>query len=91
VNSLRNCARMLAREIQMSTPAGPNQTLAIRHVEDALMRANKAIVENARETAEQSWTVYFDLEDAGSYVIQDGELFREEPGGTYTPVGRVRK
>ena len=36
-----------------------------------------------RTTAEQSWIVYFDLEDAGSYVIQDGELFREEPGGTY--------
>ncbi len=28
---------------------------------------------------------------SGSYVIQNGELFREEPGGTYTPVGRVRK
>jgi hypothetical protein len=53
VNSLRNCARMLAREIQSATPA------------------------------EQSWTVYFDLEDSGSYVFQDGELFREEPGGTY--------
>ena len=66
LNSLRNCARMLAREIQGATPAGPNQTLAIRHVEDALMRASKAIVENARETAEQSWTVYCDLEDSGS-------------------------
>ena len=55
------------------------------------MRANKAIVENARETAEQSWTVYVDLEDAGSYVVQDGVLFREEPGGTYTPIDRVRK
>lgn len=91
MNSLRNLARMLAREIQSSTPAGPNQTLAIRHVEEALMRANKAIVEDAEDTAEQSWTVYFDLEDSGSYVIQDGELFREEPGGTYTPIGRVRK
>jgi len=90
VNSLRNCARMLAREIQSSTSAGPNQTLAIRHAEDALMRANKAILEDARETAEQSWTVYFDLEDLGSYVFQDGELFREEPGGRYTPVGRTR-
>jgi hypothetical protein len=91
MNSLRDFARMLAREIQSSTPAGPNQTLAIRHVEDALMRANKAILEDAQETAEQSWTVYFDLEDSGSYVIQDGELFREEPDGTYTSVGRVRK
>jgi hypothetical protein len=55
------------------------------------MRANKAIVDEAADTAEQSWTVYFDLEDSGSFVLQDGELFREEPGGTYTPVGRVRK
>jgi hypothetical protein len=86
-----NRARMLAREIQSSTPASPNQTLAIRHVEDALMCANKAILEDAQDTAEQSWVIYFDLEDSGSYVIQDGELFREEPGGTYTPVGRVRK
>jgi hypothetical protein len=90
MNSLRNLARMLAREIQSATPAGPNQTLAIRHVEGALMRANKAILEDAQDTAEQSWIVYFDLEDSGSYVLQDGELFREEPGGTYTPVGRVR-
>jgi hypothetical protein len=65
--------------------------LAIRHIEDALMRANKAILEDAQETAGQSWTVYFDLEDSGSYVLQDGELFREGPGGTYTPVGRVPK
>ena len=56
MNSLRNFARMLAREIQSATPAGPNQTLAIRHVEDALMRANLAIVEQAQDTAEQSWT-----------------------------------
>ena len=90
MNSLRNLARMFAREIQSSTPAGPNQTLAIRHVEDALTRANKAILEDAQDTAEQSWTAYFGLEDSGSYVLQDGELFREEPGGTYTPVGRVR-
>jgi hypothetical protein len=54
------------------------------------MRANLAIVEDEQGTAEQSWVIYFDLEDSGSYVIQDGELFREEQGGTYTPVGRVR-
>jgi hypothetical protein len=60
-------------------------------VEDALMRAHKAILEDAQDTAEQSWTVYFDLEDSGSYVIQDSELFREEPGGAYSPVGRGRK
>jgi hypothetical protein len=91
MNSLRNFARMLAREIRSATPAGPNQTLAIRHVGDALMRANKAILEEGEETAEQSWTVYFDLEDSGSYVLQDGELFREEQGGTYTPVASIRK
>ena len=55
------------------------------------MRANLAIVEDAQDAAEQSWVIYFDLEDSGSYVIQDGVLFREEPGGTYTPVDRVRK
>ena len=43
MNSLLNCARMLACEIQSATLAGPSQTLAIRHVEDALIRANKAI------------------------------------------------
>jgi hypothetical protein len=55
------------------------------------MRANKAILEDAEDTAEQSWTIYFDLENSGSYVLQDGELFREEPGGTYTPVAGIRK
>jgi hypothetical protein len=55
------------------------------------MRANLAIVEDAQETTEQSWTVYFDLEDSGSYVLQDGELFREGPDDRYIPVGRVRK
>jgi hypothetical protein len=77
MNSLRNYARMFAREIQKLIPAGPNQTLALRHVEDALIRAHKAILEDAEDTAEQSWTVYFDLEDSGSYVFQEGELFRE--------------
>ena len=91
MNSLRNFARRFAREIQSSTPAGRNQTLAIRHVEDALVRAHKAILEDAQDTAEQSWIVYFDLEDSGSYVVQDGVLFREETGGTYTPVGSVRE
>jgi hypothetical protein len=42
MNSLPNYARLVAREIQSATPAGPNQTLAIRHVADALMRGNLA-------------------------------------------------
>ena len=87
MNSLRYCARLFARAIRSATLAGPNQTLAIRHVEGALKRANLAILEDAEATAEQSWTVYFDLEGSGSYIFQDGQLFREEPGGTYTPVG----
>jgi hypothetical protein len=91
MNSLRNLARTLAREIQSATPAGPNQTLAIRHVEGLLMRAHKAIVEDAQDTAEQSCVLCLDLADWGFCVIQDGELFRREPGGTYTPVGRFRK
>ncbi|SRR6266567_6275655 len=90
MNSLRNFARSFALEIQSTTPTGADQTLAVHHVENALMRANNAILEAAQDTAEQSWTVYFDLEDSGNYVIQDGELFREEPGGTYTPVGKIR-
>jgi hypothetical protein len=48
MNSLRNCARLFAREIQSSTCAGLNQTLAIRHVDDALILATKAILENSR-------------------------------------------
>ena len=62
MKSLRDCARTLAREIQSATPAGPNQTLAIRHVEDELIRVHKAIVEDTRDTADQSWTAYFDLD-----------------------------
>jgi len=65
MNSLRNLARMLAREIQSSTPAGPDQVLAIRHVEDALMCPTKAIMEDAQETAEQSWTVFCRLGGLG--------------------------
>jgi hypothetical protein len=75
MNSLRNFARMFALEIQSSTPAGPNQALAIRHVEDALMRANLAIVEQTQDTAEQSWTVYFDLENAANRIKQHGHTF----------------
>jgi len=37
----------------------------------------------------QSWIYHLDLDD-GSYVIQNGEVFREEPGGTYTPIGKVQ-
>ena len=37
----------------------------------------------------QSWIYHLDLDD-GSYVIQNGEVFREEPGGTYTPIGKVK-
>jgi hypothetical protein len=88
MDSLRKCARAFALEIQAATPVGPNQTLAIRHVEDALTRASKAIMQDAADASEQSWTIYVDLEDRGSYLIENGELFREEPGGTYTPIGR---
>lgn len=56
--------------------------------EDALMHANRAI---AQDTAEQSWVIYLDLEDSGSYIIQDGVLFREKEGGTYTPIGKVQR
>jgi uncharacterized protein HemX len=52
----------------------------------AICARRNSVVKDALDTAEQSWTAYFDLEDSGSYVVQDGELFREEPGGTYTPV-----
>jgi hypothetical protein len=50
-----------------STPVEPNQTHAIRHVEDALTRAQKAIMQDASDGPErQYWTVYVDLEDRGS-------------------------
>jgi hypothetical protein len=49
--------------------------VAIRHVEDALMRANMAIVEQAQDTAEQSWTVYFDLENAANRIKQHSHTF----------------
>jgi hypothetical protein len=88
---LRESARILALEIQANTPAGPNQTLAIRHVEDALTRATKAIMQDGGDAPDQSWTVYIDLEDRGSYLIENGELFREEPGGTYTPIGGIKR
>jgi hypothetical protein len=38
----------------------------------------------------QRWTIYLDLDDRGSYVIQNGEVFREQPGNTYVPVGKVK-
>jgi len=37
----------------------------------------------------QRWTIYLDLDDRGSYVIQNGEVFREEPGNVYVPIGKV--
>jgi len=49
MNSLHNFARGFAREIQSATPTGPNQRLAMRHLEDALICAHKAIVKDAQE------------------------------------------
>jgi hypothetical protein len=45
MNELRDSLMLVAKLVVHSAPSGPNQTLAIRHLEDALMRANKAIVE----------------------------------------------
>jgi hypothetical protein len=67
MDSVRYYARQLALEIQNSTPAGPNQILAMRHVEDALTRAHKAIFQDAEDNSQQSWTVYIDLEDSGQH------------------------
>lgn len=44
-NHLREQFAALAHSISVNTPTGPNQTLAIRHLEDALMRVNKALSE----------------------------------------------
>jgi len=44
---LRGKFTSLASALVALTPPGPNQTLAVRHLEDALMRANKAIVEGS--------------------------------------------
>jgi len=42
---IRGNARFLAWCIQQFVPTGPNQTLALRHLEDCVMRANKGISE----------------------------------------------
>lgn len=42
---IRKFAAGLAVTIQDRVPAGPNQTLALRHLEDCVMRANKGIAE----------------------------------------------
>jgi hypothetical protein len=89
MDSLRECARMLAIQIQHSTPAGPNRTLALRRVDDALTLAEKAITQDEADSRGQSWTVYVDLDDRGSYLIENKELFREEPGGSYTLLTRL--
>ena len=90
MNSLRNLGRMLAREIQSATPAGPNQTLAIRHVEDALMRAHKGHFGRCAGHGGAIVDRLLRPRGLGKLCPQDGVLFREETGGTYTPVGRVR-
>jgi len=46
INSLRNCARMLAREIRSATPAGPNQT------QSAPMEAGRGVARVGRKMAE---------------------------------------
>jgi hypothetical protein len=40
----------------------------------AICARRNSVVKGAQETTEQSWTVYFDLEDSGSYVFQDGAV-----------------
>ena len=47
MHSVRDIITIAALTVQSECPPGPNQTLAIRHLEDALMRANKAIVEGS--------------------------------------------
>jgi hypothetical protein len=47
MNKLRELAKILAQDIKRLCPGGRNRTVAVEHVEDALMRANKAIVEDA--------------------------------------------
>jgi hypothetical protein len=45
-DSLRKQCHLLAEQIALFTPPGPNQTLALRHLEDTLMRCNKALCED---------------------------------------------
>jgi hypothetical protein len=47
MNKLRELAKILAQDIKRLCPGGRNRTVAVEHVEDALMRANKAIVEDS--------------------------------------------
>lgn len=50
--AVKEAALLLAKEIIDQTPAGPNQTLALRHVEDATFRALYAI---DQEEAAKEW------------------------------------
>jgi hypothetical protein len=42
-NELREAARTFAQTIERLTPAGPDQSAAIRHLREAVMTANAAI------------------------------------------------
>lgn len=50
--AVKEAALLLAKEIIDQTPPGPNQTLALRHVEDATFRALHAI---DQEEAAKEW------------------------------------
>jgi hypothetical protein len=41
--AIRNAAKEFAKVVVANTPDGPDQTIAIRHIQDAVMRANLSI------------------------------------------------
>jgi hypothetical protein len=43
----------------------------------AICARRNSVVKDVQDTAEQSWTVYFDLEDSGSYVSAAGFLAKQ--------------
>lgn len=53
---IRTLGRLMAKQVEKLVPPGPDRTLAIRHLEDAVMRSTKGIaearkLENALEKA----------------------------------------
>jgi hypothetical protein len=65
---LRQAAKVFAAEIVFLTPAGPDQSAAIRKVREAVMTANAAIACSCRFTPDN---------DAGTHCVHCNKTMRE--------------